>query len=76
MLKPPIEGVSDVHDVLKTAAFIDATPASHTTRMNPQAKAQAEAICKKNGTTLSAFLRESVYALVRDYGGARPEEPK
>lgn len=40
-------------------------------KLNPFKKEMAEQICYQNATTLSAFLRECVDGLIRDYAGEK-----
>lgn len=40
-------------------------------KINPFKKEMAEQICRQNATTLSAFLRECVDGLIRDYAGEK-----
>lgn len=64
--------LTNVHDALNKAvdserdrvAFVNAN-----FKLHPIKKEVAEQICNKHGTTLSAFLRECVDGLVKDYVG-------
>lgn len=64
--------LTNVHDALNKAveserdrvAFVNAN-----FKIHPIKKEVAEQLCNKHGTTLSAFLRECVDGLVKDYVG-------
>lgn len=60
---------TDVHDALERATIADASSKSApaTVKMDPKAKELGDQICKQHGTSLPAFMRECVYALVLDY---------
>lgn len=61
----------NVHEVMAEASAESAAerePTSiQTFRLPARVKAQAEEICKGNGTDLSKFLRKCVETLVSDY---------
>lgn len=60
--------LTDVHAALKKATFVDALRMKPTSiKIRPEVKACAEAICKRNNTTLPAFWRECANGLIRDY---------
>lgn len=40
-----------------------------TSKVKVSSKAKAELICKRNNTTISAFLRECVETICREYDG-------
>jgi hypothetical protein len=62
--------LTDIHEVLteaKTEKFQDGKMETYTYKAMAQTKQDAESICKTNGTTLSAFVRGCLKALVKDY---------
>lgn len=64
--------LTNVHDALRRAVIADSKKVALTNanfKMHPLRKEVAEEICQKNGTTLSAFLRECTDGLIMDYAG-------
>lgn len=66
--------LSSVHDALQAAQIAerDRVAMTHVNfKCLPAPKAIAESICKVHGTTLSAYLRSCIGALVLDFGGPK-----
>lgn len=64
--------LTNVHDALNKAVESErdrVTFVNANFKIHPIKKEVAEQICNKHGTTLSAFLRECVDGLVKDYVG-------
>lgn len=64
--------LTTVHEALSLAATEPQGPeqeamATGSYRINKDRKAEAEAICQRHGTTLSAYLRSCAEVLVSDY---------
>lgn len=62
---------TDIHACLAEAAGSDRTgPAmiNYSVRLPEGIKNEAKAICERNATDLSTYLRECTKALIRDYG--------
>lgn len=66
--------VSTVHDALSRAVESEKNRVALVNanfKVNPLHKESAEGVCEKNGTTLSAYLRECVSVLLLDYYGPK-----
>lgn len=64
--------LTSVHEALNRAQLSEKDKVAlvnGTFKIHPIKKEMAEQICEKHGTTLSAFLRECVEGLVKDYIG-------
>lgn len=69
-----IPPTTDIHDALQRATISEGNRVRLTNanfKMNPVKKELAEQICAKNGTTLSAFLRECIDGLIGDFVGPK-----
>lgn len=65
-----IEELTDVHEALMQASDNSREKPTYitvTAKMEQRTKDLASIICAKNGTNLSAFLRECCKGLVKDY---------
>lgn len=66
--------VSTVHNAMNRAALAERNRVplvNANFKLNPLHKESAEGVCEKNGTTLSAYLRECVSVLLLDYYGPK-----
>jgi hypothetical protein len=66
--------LTNVHDALQKAqekARDRVTLVNANFKIHPVLKVVAEQICEVQGVTLSDFLRECAYGLVRDYAGEK-----
>lgn len=77
-MKPQI---TDIHQALQAASIETQKPdgpepmRTGTYRIEAATKLQAEAICQRHGTSLSAFLRACCHGLVRDYQEPQIDQP-
>lgn len=66
--------VTSVHDALQRAVLSESNRVAMVNanfKVDPGRKSVAETICEKNGTTLSAYLRECTDGLIIDYAGPK-----
>lgn len=66
--------LTNVHDAMNRAQVSERDRVALVNanfKIHPIKKEVAEQICAKNGTTLSAFLRECVEGLISDYIGEK-----
>lgn len=69
-----LQPLKNVHELLHEAA-LDGRPSKEEAegweptsfREHPEWRTEADAICRQNGTTLSAFIRKCCRQLVKDY---------
>lgn len=69
--------LTNVHEAMQNAVTKDRDKViliNANFKVHPIKKEIAEQICEKHGTSLSAFLRECVEGLVKDYTGQDEEE--
>lgn len=61
--------LTSVHEALNHAVFVSKTSSGPVTsfRVDEALKEAASAICERNGTNLSDFLRQCMVGLVNDY---------
>lgn len=65
---------TNIHDALQRATLSERDRVALINanfKLHPAKKEVAEQICAKNGTTLSAFLRECVDGLIVDFAGPK-----
>jgi hypothetical protein len=73
--------VTNVHQALQQASIETQKPdgpapmRTGTYRIEAETKLKAEAICRRHGTSLSAYLRACCDGLVRDYQEPLPDLP-
>lgn len=63
---------TDVHHAMKRAQWASEQKemVTATFRLDSETKTKAEAICERNSTTLSGYLRQCCEVLVEEYHGS------